>query len=132
MGTMVPTSREKPRHTSTLHGFGHLPSMSLCPSCLLLTTDTAWGQWGNMSSVSSVRDGKRKQRSFHRTSLLRILGSALMRRSGFIKLKWKIRYPSNLMKNSVVKKRERKILKENPQKRLIRSCKTWNRIETQT
>lgn len=70
--------------------FCHLPSPSLGPSCLLLPADT-WDQCGNMSPVSSVRDGKRKHRSFHKTSLLRILGSALMRRSGFIKLKWKIR-----------------------------------------
>lgn len=126
-----PTSREKLRINSTLHRFCHLPSTSLCPSCLLLLIDTAWDQWGNISSVSSVRDGKRKHRSLHKTSLLSILGSALMRRSGFIKLKWKIRYPSNLMKNSVVNKRERKILKEKPHKPLTGVIKTWNRRETQ-
>lgn len=110
------SSRETLRQTSSLHRFCYLPFVSLCPSCLPLPSGTAWDQWGNMSSVSSVRDGKRKHRSFHKTSLLRILGSALTRRSGFIKLKWKIRYPSSLMKNSVENKRERKILQEKPQK----------------
>lgn len=90
------------------------------PACLPLPSDMACGQWGSMSSVSSVRDGKRKHCSFHKTSLLSILGSALTRRSGFIKLKWKTRYPSNLMKNSVENKREQKILQDKAQKWLIR------------
>lgn len=68
-----------------------------------------------MSSASSVRDGKRKHLSFHRMPLLSIMGSMLMRTSGFIKLIWKNRYPSSLMKNRVMKKKYRKILKRESQ-----------------